>query len=100
MVKESFGRAVVYAPPLPLGCDAPSCCILLSCVTLPTSTKLTTSMAEETTTPNPEAPAKGDAKPKRDYKKEQKPIEELFDLSKPIPHVSLTVESPMECVMG
>ncbi len=44
-------------------------------------------MTEETTTPTPEAPAKGDAKPKRDYKKEQKPIEELYDLSQPIPQV-------------
>jgi len=51
-------------------------------------------MSEETTTATPEVPAKGDAKPKRDFKKEQKPIEELFDLSKPIPHVSWCLGGP------
>lgn len=47
-------------------------------------------MADETTTPAPAVTteANGDAKPKRDFKKEQKPIEELYDLSKPIPRVS------------
>ena len=50
-------------------------------------------MAEEGTAATPVAPAEdkqvnGDAKPKRDNKKEQKPIEELYDLSKPIPRVS------------
>lgn len=49
-------------------------------------------MAEETaSTPAAEDPVKGDAKPKRDFKKEQKPIEELYDLSQPIPHVSSKV---------
>ena len=52
-------------------------------------------MADETTTPIPEAPVKGDAKPKRDFKKEQKPIEELYDLSQPIPHVSWTRKEPI-----
>lgn len=52
-------------------------------------------MADETTTPVPEAPVKGDAKPKRDFKKEQKPIEELYDLSQPIPHVSWTRKEPI-----
>ena len=52
-------------------------------------------MADETTTPIPEAPVKGDAKPKRDFKKEQKPIEELYDLSQPIPHVSWTRKKPI-----
>lgn len=50
-------------------------------------------MAEETATPAPakeEAGTNGEAKPKRDNKKreEQKPIEELYDLSQPIPRVS------------
>ena len=54
-------------------------------------------MAEETSSTPAPAPAEtkeangGDAKPKRDFKKEQKPIEELYDLSKPIPKVSLAI---------
>ena len=54
-------------------------------------------MAEEaTTTPAPAETKEtnGDAKPKRDFKKEQKPIEELYDLSQPIPRVSKCTTRP------
>ena len=64
-------------------------------------------MAEEETTAAPakeETATNGDAKPKRDYKKEQKPIEELYDLSKPIPRVSAVKnglrESHVAVVLG
>jgi hypothetical protein len=52
-------------------------------------------MAEEATVPVPatpveEAPANGEGKKngvKREYKRDETPIEELFDLSQPLPRV-------------
>lgn len=52
-------------------------------------------MAEEETMPTPsagEAISNGDAKPKRDNRREHKPVEELYDLSKPIPRVSVAAK--------
>jgi hypothetical protein len=49
-------------------------------------------MAEETIAPAPaapveDAPTNGEGKKKREYKRDDTPIEELFDLSQPLPKV-------------
>lgn len=56
-------------------------------------------MAEEAATPAAPAPVTDDAEKKSDNKgkkgrKDETPIEELYDLSKPIPRVSFPLSKP------